>query len=59
MWCHRATCVDTAAATAGAVAGISREKLKACGGWTSNSVDLYVRMDKPGIDFSSKMLQRL
>ena len=47
------------AATAEAVAGMNKEKLKACGGWSSNAVDLYVRMDKPGIEFSGKMLQRL
>ena len=47
------------AATAGAVAGMNKEKLKACGGWSFNAVDLYVRMDKPDIEFSGKMPQRL
>ena len=46
------------AATAGTVAGISRDQLKACGGWKSNAVDLYIQ-DKPGITFSGKLLRRL
>ena len=47
------------AATAGDMAGVSREQLKACGGWEIDVVDLYVRVDKPGIAFSGKMLRRL
>ena len=47
------------AATAGAMAGISREHLKACGGWKSDAVNLYIQVDKPGIAFSGKMLRRL
>ena len=45
--------------TAGAMAGVSREQLKACGGWKIDVVDLYIRVDQPGIAFSGKMLQRL
>ena len=41
-----------------AVAGISRDQLKACGGWKSNAVDLYIQ-DKPGIAFFGKLLRRL
>ena len=46
------------AATVGSVAGVSRDRLKACGGWKSNAVDLYIQ-DKPGIDFSARLLRRL
>ena len=46
------------AATAGTVAGISRDQLKACGGGKSNAVDLYIQ-DKPGIAFFGKLLRRL
>ena len=47
-------------ATARAVAGLNQEKLKAVGGWSSNaSADLYMRMERPGIEFSAKMLQKL
>ena len=42
-----------------AVAGISREQLKACGGWKSDAIDLYIQVDKPGIAFFGKMLRRL
>ena len=38
---------------------MNKEKLKACGGWSSKAVNLFVRLDKPGIEFSGKMLQRL
>ena len=47
-------------ATAGAVAGLNQQKIKAVGGWSSNaSADLYVRMRRPGIEFSAKMLRKL
>ena len=47
-------------ATAGAVARLNQQKLKAVGGWSSNaSADLYGKMERPGIKFSAKMLRKL
>lgn len=47
-------------ATQGALAGLSHQKMKAVGGWKSSaSVDLYTRLERPGVEFSSKMMKRL
>ena len=47
-------------ATQGALAGISQQKIKAVGGWkSSTSADLYTRLEKPGVEFSSTMMKRL
>ena len=46
--------------TAGAVAGLNQQKLKAVVGWSSNaSADLYMRMERLAIEFSAKMLWKL
>ena len=47
------------AATAGAQAGVSREQLKACGGCKSDAVDTYIRVKRPGIAFTNKMLDKV
>ena len=47
------------AATRGAEAGLSRESIRACGGWKSDAVDGYIRLKKPGVVFSDKMLGEL
>ena len=47
-------------ATQGALAGLTQQKIKAVGGWkSSTSADLYVRLEKPGVEFSSKMMKML
>ena len=47
-------------ATQGALAGMSQQKMKAVGGWKSSaSVDLYTRLERPGVEFSSTMMRRL
>ena len=44
----------------GALAGMSQQKMKAVGGWKlSASVDLYTRLERPGVEFSSTMMKRL
>ena len=47
------------AATRGAEAGLSRESIKACGGWRSDAVDGYIRLKEPGVVFSNRMLEEL
>ena len=47
-------------ATQGALAGISQQKIKAVGGWKSSaSADLYTRLERPGVEFSSTMMKKL
>ena len=47
-------------ATQGALAGLSRQKMKTVGGWkSSTSVDLYTRLERPGVEFSSTMMKKL
>ena len=43
-------------ATAGVEAGVNKEYLRLCGGWTSSSVDDYIRPKEPGIIFSKAVL---
>ena len=43
-------------ATAGVEAGVNKEYLRLCGGWTSASVDDYIRPKEPGIIFSRAVL---
>ena len=47
------------AATRGAEAGLSRENIKACGGWKSDAVDVYIKLKKPGVTFTDRMLEEL
>ena len=47
------------AATEGAKAGVSREFLKACGGWSSGAVDDYVRLRDPGIVFNQAVFRHV
>ena len=47
------------AATAGAQAGMTKEQLKACGGWKSDAVETYIRVKRPGIVFTDKMLDKV
>ena len=42
-----------------AVAGVSRVQLKACRVWKSNAVDIYIRVERPGITFNNRMLEKL
>ena len=47
-------------ATQGALAGMSQQKIKAVRGWKSSaSADLYTRLERPGVEFSSTMMKRL
>ena len=47
------------AATAGATAGVSREFLKACGGWSSSAVDGYVRLKDSGVVFNRAIFRQV
>ena len=47
------------AATEGAKAGVSREFLKACGGWSSGAVDGYVRLQEPGLVFNEAIFRKV
>ena len=47
------------AATAGAAAGVSREFLQACGGWSSSAVDGYVRLKDSGVVFNRAIFRQV
>ena len=47
------------AVTVGAVVGPSRGQLKACGGWKFVVMDSYIRVEKLGIAFTDKRLDRV
>lgn len=47
------------AATAGAEAGVSREFLQACGGWSSSAVDGYVRLKDSGVVFNRAIFRQV
>ena len=47
------------AATAGAAAGVSREFLQACGGWSSSAVDGYVRLKDSGVVFNQAIFRQV
>ena len=47
------------AATAGAEAGVSREFLQACGGWSSSAVDGYVRLKDSGVVFNRAIFRKV
>ena len=47
------------AATTGAKAGVSREYLQACGGWSSSAVDGYVRLQDSGLVFNRAIFRKL
>ena len=47
------------AATAGAKAGVSREYLQACGGWSSSAVDGYVRLKDSGVVFNRAVFRKI
>ena len=47
------------AATAADRAGVRRSVIKAGGGWKSDAVDSYIRVDKPGVIVSKKVLERM
>ena len=47
------------AATAGARAGVSREFLQACGGWSSSAVDGYVRLKDSGVVFNRAIFRKV
>ena len=55
----REMCGRIGAATAGAQAGMTKEQLKACGGWKSDAVETYIRVKRPGIVFTDKMLGKV
>ena len=54
-WGHRSSSLE---AGAGADAGAGARARQAVGG-SFSSVDLYMRVDRPGTNFSGKVLQRL
>ena len=64
-WEHRGSSLEAGAgagaeagAEAGAAVGAGARARRAVGG-SFSSVDPYVRTDRPGIDFSGRVLQRL
>ena len=43
-------------ATAGVEAGVNKEYLRLCGGWTSEAINDYIRPKEPGMVFSRAVL---
>ena len=45
-------------ATAGIEAGVNKEYLRLCGGWTSEAINDYIRPEEPGMVFSKAVLSK-
>ena len=46
------------AATEGVAANVGRDRIRICGGWSSSSMDVYVKPNDSGIAFSNAMVDR-
>ena len=46
------------AATERVAANVGRDKIMICGGWSSSSMDVYVKPSDPSVDFNNAMIDR-